>query len=280
MAVLGQGATEETLHAMRVSLGLEAPAIMRYWHWISGLLHGDLGTSLTTRTDIATILGGRLVNTFTLAGASALCSIPLSIALGIACTFQPNGKFDRIVNFGALVLLSLPAFLVAYVLVVVFSIHLDILPSLATVSDGMSTKERAYAMALPVMTLSISVFPYVFRMTRSAILDVLHQPYIEMATLKGVPRIRLILIHALRNAWAPIIQVVALNLAFLIVGVVLIEEIYVFPGIGKYFVDAVAKRDVPVIQAIALVFGTTYVILNRLADALVLFLNPRYRHPR
>lgn len=279
-AVLGQSATPDAVAAMRRSLGLDQPAVLRYLAWLGGFLQGDLGVSLATARPVGTDLWLRLENTFFLAGCAAALAVPLALILGVSTALYRDTLYDRLVNIFSLAAISLPEFFVGYLLLLVLAVQLGWLPSLAMVSPTMGLAERLTTIALPATTLVLAVLAYMMRMTRTAVLDVMQQPFIEMAVLKGVPPARLVLRHAVPNALAPIIQVVAFNLAYLVVGVVLVEVVFVYPGIGQYLVDAVAKRDVPVVQACGLVFATTYVGLNVLADILVILVNPRLRYPR
>lgn len=279
-AVLGQSATPDTVEAMRRSLGLNDPVLVRYLRWLQAFVGGNVGTSLTTGLPVGPELWLRLKNTFFLAGAAAVVAVPLSLFLGITTAIFRGSAYDRIVNILGLAAISLPEFFIGYLLVLVFAVELGWLPSLATVSPDMGLAERLSTIVLPALTLILAVLAYIMRMTRTAVLDVMSHPYVEMAVLKGVPPIRLVLRHALPNALAPIIQVVAFNLAYMVVGVVLVEVVFVYPGIGQYLVDAVSKRDITVVQACGLVFAATYVALNAAADILVVFVNPRLRYPR
>jgi peptide/nickel transport system permease protein len=279
-AVLGQSATPDAVEAIRRSLGLHDPAIVRYLNWLRAFLTGDVGTSLATGRPVGPDLWLRLTNTFFLAGTAAAIAVPLALILGITTAIFRDTLYDRLANILGLAAISLPEFFVGYLLILLLSVQLGWLPSLAMVSPEMGLAERLETIALPTITLVLAVLAYIMRMTRTAVLDVMSNPYIEMAVLKGVPPWRLVLQHALPNALAPIIQVIAFNLAYLVVGVVLVEVVFVYPGIGQYLVDAVSKRDVTVVQACGLVFGATYVGLNVLADILVIFVNPRLRYIR
>ena len=279
-AVLGQGATPETLAAFRKELGLNVPGYQRYFNWLWGALHGDLGVAMTNKRVIIDELLPRLYNTLFLAGYAALIAIPLSVGLGILAAIN-EGKFvDKASNVLTLITISVPEFFIAYLLIILFVVNLEWFPSLATVFPGISFSERVYITTLPALALTLLVAAHMLRMTRSSVLSVMSSPYIEMAFLKGATRSRVIARHALPNAAAPIITVVALNIAYLVVGVVVLESVFVYPGIGQLMVDAVAKRDVPVIQACGLVFAGVFVILNTLADVLVIMVNPRLRHKR
>ena len=279
-AVLGQGATPEALVLFRKELGLDVPAYLRYWNWFTGALHGDLGVALTNKRVILDEIAPRLANTMFLAGYAALIAIPLAVGLGVISAIN-EGKFvDRLANVSTLIAISLPEFFVAYLLIIVFTVQLEWLPSLSTVFKDMPFWDRVHETTLPAITLTLLVAAHMLRMTRSSVLSVMSTAYIEMAFLKGARRNRVITRHALPNAAAPIITVVALNLAYLVVGVVVIEAVFVYPGLGQLMVDAVSKRDVPVIQACGLVFATVFVMLNTLADILVILVNPRLRHKR
>lgn len=279
-AVLGQSATPDAVEAIRRSLGLHDPAIVRYLNWLRAFLTGDVGTSLATGRPVGPDLWLRLTNTFFLAGTAAAIAVPLALILGITTAIFRDSLYDRLANILGLAAISLPEFFVGYLLILLLSVQLGWLPSLAMVSPEMGLAARLETIALPTITLVLAVLAYIMRMTRTAVLDVMSNPYIEMAVLKGVPPWRLVLQHALPNALAPIIQVIAFNLAYLVVGVVLVEVVFVYPGIGQYLVDAVSKRDITVVQACGLVFGATYVGLNVLADILVIFVNPRLRYIR
>ena len=276
-AVLGQGATPEALVIFRRELGLDLPPQTRYWNWLSGALQGDLGVALTNKRVIMDDLLPRLRNTLFLAGYAALVAIPLSGGLGVLAAINEGKLTDRLSNVLTLIAISLPEFFVAYLLIIFFAVNFQWFPPLAMVSKGMTFGERIFQTTLPAITLTLLVAAHMLRMTRSSVLSVMSTPYIEMAFLKGARRKRVIVRHALPNAAAPIITVVALNMAYLVVGVVVIESVFVYPGLGQYMVDAVAKRDVPVIQACGLTFATVFVALNTLADILVILVNPRLR---
>ncbi|MRT56241.1 ABC transporter permease subunit [Enterobacteriaceae bacterium RIT693] len=279
-AILGQNGTPETIAALRLQLGLDQPAVYRYLHWLSGVLHGDLGTSLANNQPIGAELLPRLANTLFLAVYAALIAIPLAVVLGIASAVWRGSWFDRLANTLTLMSISVPEFFVGYVLVIFFAIRLAWFPSLALVDPDASLLERLYACTLPMLTLVLVVLAHMLRMTRASVGAVMSSSYIETALLKGLSRWRIVLSHALPNALAPIINVIAFNLAYLVVGVILVEVVFVYPGIGQLMVDAVTKRDLPVVQACGLLFGGTYILLNTAADLLAIWCNPRLRHAR
>lgn len=279
-AVLGQGATPETIAAFRRELGLDLPPHIRYLEWISGVLQGDLGVSLANNKPIAELLEQRLYNTMFLASTAALVSIPIAIGLGMLAALYRESLFDKTISILTLSTISFPEFFVAYILIAFFSVAFPVFPSLAILKDDMSLFERLHAVALPVMTLTLVVTAHMMRMTRASIINVLASPYIEMARLKGIRKARVIAYHALPNSLSPIINVVVLNLAYLVVGVVLVEVVFVYPGLGQMLVDSVAKRDLPVVQSSCLIFAAVYLLLNLLADVLSILANPKLRHPK
>jgi peptide/nickel transport system permease protein len=277
-AVLGQGATPEALVIYRRELGLDVPAHLRYWNWLVAALQGDLGVAMTNKRDIVNEVIPRLSNTLFLAGYAALIAIPLAVGLGIFSAINEGKISDRLANIVTLVAISLPEFFIGYLLIILLAVNFPWFPSLSTVFPSMPFAERVYQSTLPAITLTLLVAAHMQRMTRSSVLSVMSTAYIEMAFLKGAKRNRVITRHALPNAAAPIITIVAMNMAYLVVGVVVIESVFVYPGLGQLMVDAVSKRDVPVIQACGLVFALVFVFLNTLADVLVILVNPRLRH--
>ena len=287
-AVLGQAATEDTVAAFRKELGLDKPAPLRYLDWVKSVSQGDLGTSFSGRAasgsnrsrSVAEMIGPRLKNTLFLAGATAIIAVPLALILGLSAALYRNTWYDRSVNVTTLTTISMPEFFVAYVLILFFASLWKVFPSLATVDIDMALGERLNRIALPALTLTLVIVAHMMRMTRAAIINLLASPYVEMARLKGASRSEVILKHALPNAWAPIATVIAFNLAYLVVGVVVVEVVFVYPGIGQLMVDSVSSRDIPVVQACALIFAGTYIILNLIADVIGIVSNPRLLHPR
>jgi peptide/nickel transport system permease protein len=279
-SILGQSATPESLANLRAELGLNDPAYVRYFRWLGGVLTGDLGKALSSGQDIATSLSGRLWNTLFLAFWAAIVSVPLAITFGLLAVRYRNTWVDKLISGFALASTSLPEFFIGYLLVYFFAVKLQWFPGISTVYDGMPFLERMKAIALPATALTLVVLAHMMRMTRAAILNVMQSAYIETAELKGLRPIEIIRRHAFPNAIAPIINVVMLNLAFLIVGVVVVEVIFVYPGMGQYLVDHVSKRDVPVVQAVGLIFAAVYIGLNIIADIAAIIANPRLRHPK
>ncbi|MBT0625397.1 ABC transporter permease [Pseudomonas sp. LF135] len=279
-AMLGQSATPETVAAFRAQLGLDLPPFTRFAQWLLRLLHGDLGASLANQRPIAELIGARLGNTLSLAALAALVSVPTALVLGMLAALYRNSWFDRLLNTTALSAVSFPEFFVAYLLILVFSVKLGWFPSLSNLAPDASFATILERSVLPVATLSLVVIAQMMRMTRASLINLLASPYIEMARLKGIRPSRIIWRHALPNALAPIVNVVALNLAYLVVGVVVVEVVFVYPGLGQLLVDSVSKRDIPVVQACSLIFAATYILLNTSADVLSIASNPRLMHPK
>ncbi|RWH78434.1 MAG: ABC transporter permease [Mesorhizobium sp.] len=279
-AILGQSATPESLANLREQLGLNDPAFVRYFRWLGGVVTGDLGTAMSSGQDIATSIKGRLWNTLFLAFWAAVVAVPLAIILGLIAVRYRNGWVDKLISGLALASTSFPEFFVGYVLVYFFAVKYQIFPGISTVYDGMPFGERMQAIMLPAAALTLVVLAHMMRMTRAAILNVMQSAYVETAELKGLSAFSVIRRHAFPNAIAPIINVVMLNLAYLIVGVVVVEVIFVYPGMGQYLVDHVTKRDVPVVQAVGLIFAAVYISLNIIADIAAIVANPRLRHPK
>ncbi|MER8493012.1 ABC transporter permease [Mesorhizobium sp. M1312] len=279
-AILGQSATPESLANLREQLGLNDPALIRYFRWLGGVVTGDLGTAMSSGQDIATSIKGRLWNTLFLAFWAAVVAVPLAIILGLIAVRYRNGWVDKLISGLALASTSFPEFFIGYVLVYFFAVKYQIFPGISTVYDGMPFGERMQAIMLPAAALTLVVLAHMMRMTRAAILNVMQSAYVETAELKGLSAFAVIRRHAFPNAIAPIINVVMLNLAYLIVGVVVVEVIFVYPGMGQYLVDHVTKRDVPVVQAVGLIFAAVYISLNIIADIAAIIANPRLRHPK
>ena len=293
-ALLGQAATPDAVAAIRSDLGLDQPIVTRYFDWLGGAAQGDFGTSFAQANfsafagdsstsnfgTVAAQLAPRFANTIFLAGVTAAIAVPLSLSIGILAALYRQSVFDRIANVSTLTSISSPEFFVAYILILILAVLNPVLPSLSNIFDGMSFAERLEKTLLPALTLTLVVTAHMMRMTRAAIINLLASPYIEMARLKGLSPFRIIVVHALPNALAPIINVVALNLAYLITGVVVVEVVFVYPGIGQLFVDSVKIRDIPVVQACCLIFAAAYILLNLSADILSIISNPRLRHPK
>jgi len=284
---LGQAATPETVAACQRDIGLDRGPVERYVEWLGGIVQGDFGYSLAgagslggSRRSVAELIGPRLLNTLFLAAVAACVAVPLALVLGLLAALYRNSLFDRIVNLVTLTSISAPEFFVAYILMLFLAVKFKVFYALANVSDDTPFLESLARIALPTLTLVLVIVAHMMRMTRAAIINLLSSPYIEMARLKGIAPRRIIVHHALPNAWAPIANVIALNLAYLVVGVVVVEVVFTYPGIGKLMVDAVAFRNMPVVNGCALIFAGTYILMNLIADIVAIVTNPRLLHPR
>ena len=284
--MLGMEATPESLKALRRELGLDRPAYARYFEWLGDMATADLGMSLAGRgnggsgTTIEVLIGHRLNNTLLLGTIVAAISIPLAVVMGLLAAMFPSSLYDRVVTFGTLCLVAVPEFFIATMLVLIFAVYLRWLPAIAVMGDFESIWHMLRQLAMPILTLCFVMLAQIARMTRAAVLNVMSSPYIEMAILKGVPRKRIILRHALSNAIGPIANIIALNLAYLVSGVVIVETIFAFPGLAKLMVDGVQTRDMPLVQACGMIFCASYVVLILLADICSIVSNPRLRHPK
>ena len=284
--ILGQMSTPESLAVLRAKLGLDQPAYVRYFIWLGDLLTGNLGLSKagagagTVGTSISDMLAPRLMNTLRLSGVVAVIAVPFALTVGLVAAMYPGTRVDRFVTFTTLGLISVPEFLVATLLVLVVAVQLGWLPATAYISGQETGLKLLRALAMPTLTLVIVAAAQIMRMTRATVLNVMSSPYIEMAILKGVPRSRIILRHALLNAIGPIVNIIALNLAYLVSGVVIVETVFAFPGLAKLMIDAVQTRDLPLVQACAMIFCATYIVLIFVADMASILSNPRLRHPK
>ena len=280
-SILGQSATPETLANLREELGLNDPPVQRYFDWLFGALQGDLGIALTGGKEIAPVLMSRLGNTLFLAFWAALISVPLAIFLSLLAVRFRDRWPDKLISGVTLASISVPEFLIAYVVMFFVGVKLRwLMPTAIGFRPDADLLTKLEAIALPVIVLTLVVLAHMMRMTRAAILNVMQSAYIETAELKGLSMFKIIWRHAFPNSIAPVVNVVMLNLAYLVVGVVVIEVVFVYPGMGQYLVDHVSKRDVPVVQACGLVFAAVYIGLNMLADIISILSNPRLRHPK
>ncbi|WP_022669417.1 ABC transporter permease [Desulfospira joergensenii] len=275
--VLGQSATPETVEAFRKELKLDLPAHVRYVAWLKEFVHGDFGTSLANGRPVSELISWRLANTLFLAVSTSVIAIPLAILLGMAAAFYRNSLFDKMISIITLSFISFPEFFVAYIFISILSVQLNLFPSLSVIDPKMGLADRLYTILLPSLTLTCVVTAHMMRQTRAAIINVLASAYIEMAELKGITRLKIIIHHAFPNSLSPVINVIAVNIAYLVVGVVIVEVVFVYPGLGQLLVDSVAKRDLPVVQAAGLIFSLVYIFLNLLADIFSMLSNPRLR---
>jgi len=275
--LLGQAATPEAVAGLREAMGLDEPAIQRFIGWLTGLAQGDMGRSYVNDIEVAELVGGRLQNSLRLAGIVTLICVPVALSLGILAAMFRGSWMDRAVSTATISVISVPEFMVATLSVLIFAVWLDWLPALSygVDVDSLGAMLRAYAM--PVITLSFVVSAQMIRMTRAAVIETIETPYVEMALLKGASRTRMVLVHALPNALGPIANAVALSLSYLVGGVIIVETVFNYPGVAKLMVDAVATRDLPLIQSCAMIFCVSYLSLTTLADMIAILSNPRLR---
>jgi peptide/nickel transport system permease protein len=275
--ILGTSATPADLTALRQKLGLDRPAPLRYADWMSGAVRGEWGTSLQYRVPVRPLVLERLRRSAALAALALAVAVPLAIGLGVLAALRRNGLFDQAVGLVTLVAVSLPEFIVGTVLILVLAFRFTVFPPSSLIDPGASPWSVAPKLILPVLTLVLALLAHMTRMTRASMLDVLEQPYIRAARLKGLRPRRVILRHALRNALLPTVGIVAINVGFLIGGIVVVETVFAYPGLGRLMVDAVNHRDVPVIQMAALLIALTYALANLAADLVYAYLDPRIR---
>jgi peptide/nickel transport system permease protein len=277
-AILGRDATPDRLAALQKTLNLDQPLWQQYLSWLGGLLHGDLGDSLANQQPVSKYLGPRLVNSSVLVLIAAVISIPVSIALGSWAALRREKAFDTISSNLMLVLAALPEFVVAVLLVILFATTVShVLPAISPIRPGERPWDVPKELILPAATLIIAVAPYVARIMRASMVEVLESDYVEMARLKGLPERTVLIRHALPNAIGPVFQVIAINLAYLAGGIIAVEYVFNYSGVGSALQDAVVNHDVPVVQALAMLIAGVYVVLNLLADVATILVTPRLR---
>lgn len=275
--ILGRDATPETLEHLRTELGLDRPAPVRYLAWLGGLVTGDLGNSLVSSRPVSEILAPRIFNTVLLSAYAFLIYIPLTVIPALLQALARDRAVDHGFSVVTLVLLSVPDFLLATILLLTFVVLFPVLPAISLVDATSSAREYLRAMTLPALTLAIVMAVYAVRMLRDNLIEVLDSDYIRMAELKGLSRWRVLLRHALPNALVPTLNVTALNLAYLVGGVVVVEKVFSYPGFGSLLVDSLQLRDLPVVEATVMIAAFVYVAANLIADVAAILLNPRLR---
>src|SRR5262245_28870705 len=278
-AILGRTATPESLAALRKQLNLDRPVVTQYGDWLKGVVVGDFGNSLAARGEpVTAVLGKRLENSAFLVLLAAAISVPLSIVLGVLTARRRDGPFDHVTSVVLLALAALPEFVVGIALVVLLGTSVfHVLPAVSLIPPDDAPWLHPKEFVLPTLTLVIVVCPYIARIMRASMVEVLESDFVEMARLKGMQERHVLWRHAVPNAIAPAIQVIALNLAYLAGGIVVVEFVFGFPGIGSALVDAVANRDLPIVQALALLIAGVYVLLNLIADIATILVSPRLR---
>jgi peptide/nickel transport system permease protein len=276
--ILGTSATPADLAALRVKLGLDRPAPLRYLDWIGGAIRGDWGASLLYQVPVRPLVLERLGRSAVLAGLALVVAVPLAVGLGALSALRRGRLVDQAVGLTTLVAVSLPEFIIGTVLVLVVAFQLDLLPPSSLIDPGTSLWRAAPSLVLPTLTLVLALLAHMIRMTRASMLEVLEQPYVRAARLRGLRPRRVALRHALRNALLPTVGIIAINVGYLIGGIVVVETVFAYPGLGRLMVDAVNHRDVPVIQMTALLIALTYALANLAADLAYAYLDPRIRY--
>jgi len=278
-AILGRDAVNTARYeALREQLGLNRPITSQYVGWLGNVLSGNLGNSLVQDKPVTELLSRRVANTFILVFVAALLSVPISLFLGSLTALRRDSKFDISVSIGSLSLAALPEFVIGIILILLFATQVfHWLPAVSNVNPDVPIYQQLDLFILPAITLTLAVAPYITRILRASTIEVLESEYVMMARLKGLPERLVLNRHAVPNALAPALQVTALNLAWLAGGVVVVEYLFAFPGIGSALVDAVANRDMPMVQAICLIIAAVYVIANLTADILTILVSPRLR---
>jgi peptide/nickel transport system permease protein len=275
--ILGRDATPESLALFREKLHLNDPAIVRYLRWLGGILQGDFGNALTSSRPITQILAPRLFNTMLLSIYAFVIYVPLSLIPALIQASRRDQQVDHVISIINLVFLSIPDFLLGTLLLVIFCVAIPLLPAVSMVDDGSSVLQYLRAMTLPAITLAIAMAIAAVRMLRDNLIEVLDSEYVRMAELKGLPARAVLLRHALPNALIPTLNVTAINLGYLIGGVVIVEKVYSFPGFGRLLVDSLQLRDIPLIEAAVVIAAAAYVAANLFADLGAILLNPRLR---
>jgi peptide/nickel transport system permease protein len=275
--ILGRDATAESLELLRTELGLDRPALSRYFDWLADLLQGDLGKSLVSSRPVVEILGPRIYNTMLLSGFAFLIYLPLTTIPAMLQAIWRDRPADHALSVATLVLLSMPDFLLATILLFGFVVVIPVLPAMSLVDESSDAWDYLRAMTLPAVTLAIIMAVYAVRMLRDNLIEVLDSDYVRMAELKGLSPRRVLLRHALPNALVPTLNVTALNLAYLVGGVVVVERVFSYPGFGNLLVDALQLRDLPLIEATVMIAALVYVAANLVADLAAILLNPRLR---
>jgi peptide/nickel transport system permease protein len=280
-AALGRNTNPVAVHALERQLGLNRSLPAQFWSWLTGLLTGKLGNSLAAREPVWTFISPQLVNSAVLVFVTGVVGTLAGVLIGAVAALRRDSKFDHVTSVVALAITSLPEFVIAITLVILFStVVTHILPAVSLLPPGTYAWQQPKLLVLPVATLAIVIIPYIMRMMRAAMIEALESDYVEMARLKGVPEWQIVLRHALPNAIAPTIQVIGLNFLYLAGGVVVVEYVFNFPGVGAGLVSAVANRDIPVIQLIVVILASFYVFMNILTDVIAVLATPRRRIAR
>ena len=276
--ILGKDATEASLARLREDLGLNRPVHVRYLEWIGGVVRGDFGNSLYMMGEpIAPIVGRRLWHSAILAVFAFLVGTPTAVAAGVWAGVHPNTKLDRLVSMTGLVGISVPQFVTGILLILLFTSMLHLLPSSSIVLPGTSPLTRPQILIMPTLTITAVLFAYIMRMTRANVIEVMQTDYVRTAILKGLPMRRVILRHVLPNAMLPTITVITVNFGWMLGGLIIVENVFAYPGIGQLMLWSINTRDLPLLEAVALIIAATYAISNLVADLSYAAIDPRVR---
>ena len=275
--ILGRAATPESLVILRAELGLDEPALNRYFSWLYNIFQGDFGNAMTSKRPIIDVLGPKIFNTMVLSGFAFLLYLPMAFITALVQAANKNRQIDNILSIVTLVILSLPDFIIGTIFLILFVVFIPILPVVSLVGEYTSFWEWVKALIMPAVTLALIMSVYAVRMLRDNLIEVLDSDYVLMARLKGLPKYKVLIKHALPNAITPTLNVTALNLGFLIGGVVIVEKVFTYPGFGSLLVDSIKFRDLPLVEATILIAAAFYVFANLLTDILSILFNPKLR---
>jgi len=276
-AILGRSATAEQTEIYRKELGLDRPVTTQYWSWISGVVQGDLGKTLASRDPVTSFISVRIGKTLVLALATLLILLPVALALGVWAGIRRDRTADHVISGISLGFIALPEFVTGTLLIASIAVSLKLLPPTSIIETGQSPLTSPRILVLPVLTLCITAAAYIIRMIRAGVVESMSSDYVQMARLNGVPERRVVVRHALRNSLAPTVQVLALTVQYLIGGIVIVETVFAYPGLGKGLVQAVIARDIPTVQGVAMLLAAIYIVINILADFVVVLLIPKLR---
>jgi peptide/nickel transport system permease protein len=275
-AILGRSATPAQKEIYRKQLGLDKPLPEQYWHWVSHVLRGDLGTSVANQVPVTTFISSRAGKSLVLALVTLAVLIPLALMFGMLAGIRRERPIDHAISVTSLALIALPEFVTATFLIALIAVSLKWLPPTSIIESG-SVLSNPNVLVLPALTLCITAMPYVIRMVRAGVSETMSADYIQMARLSGIPERRIVWHHALRNALAPTVQVIALTMQYLIGGIVIVETVFAYPGLGQGLVQAVVARDIPTVQGVAILLAAIYIVINIVADVIVVLLIPKLR---
>jgi peptide/nickel transport system permease protein len=276
-ALLGKDAQPEQIAAVEQEFGLNKPAVERYWTWVDGLAHGDLGESFVSSSSVSEVISQPAKNTFILAFAASLVMFPVSLALGVLTAVRADRAVDHLISGVSLSFIALPEFITGTMLALLLGVKAQLLPVLSLVPAGGTPLDDPTILVLPVVTLFLAGFAFLVRMIRAGVIETMSSEYVQMARLRGIPERRVMVRHVLRNSLAPSVQIFALTLQWLVGGLIVVETVFAYPGIGFTLVNVVAVRDIPVVQALAILIATFYIGINIVADVVVVLLTPKLR---